>query len=108
MENSYYKGGENPATAAKLRSGETCIVVGIGNSMTPILRSGQPVLMEPVKEGTALEKGDIVLAKARGHFYCHKITGIKPDGSVQISNNHGHVNGWVGRNAVYGKCVKIM
>ena len=107
-EKTYFRGGENNTTAQRLRSGETCIVVGIGNSMTPILRSGQPVLMEPVTEETTLEKGDIVLAKVRGNFYCHKITGTKPSGEVQVSNNHGHVNGWVNRNSIYGKAIKIM
>lgn len=34
-----YKGFENAETAKHLREGEICYVVGIGNSMTPILKS---------------------------------------------------------------------
>lgn len=25
-----------------------------------------------------------------------------------IGNNHGHMNGWVGRNQIYGKVVEIL
>ena len=58
-----YKGKEDRATAERLKAGETCWVLGIGNSMTPILRSKQPVIVEPVTDLTELRKKDIVLAK---------------------------------------------
>ena len=64
-----YKGKEDAKTAAHLKAGETCWVMGIGNSMTPILKSKQPVIVEPVTEETELEKRDIVLAKVKGHYY---------------------------------------
>lgn len=95
-------GKENKITADHLRQGETCVVVGYGNSMTPMLMSGEPVVMEPVTEETVLEKGDVVLVKVNGHYYCHLISAIR-NNSYQISNNHKHVNGWVGRNSIYGR-----
>ena len=104
----YFKGGENGVTAKHLQDGETCIVVGVGNSMEPLLKSGQPVLMEPVTETTELNKDDVVLAKAKGCDYCHKISAMKSNGQIQISNNSGHVNGWVSRNAVFGRMIKIL
>ena len=40
LERAYsYSGFENAETAKHLRAGETCKVTGIGNSMTPILKS---------------------------------------------------------------------
>lgn len=51
-----FKGKEDKITAEHLMSGETCIVVGYGNSMTPKLKSGETVIMEPVKEDTILKK----------------------------------------------------
>ena len=36
-----YKGKENIITVEHLKNGEECIVVGFGQSMTPILKSGQ-------------------------------------------------------------------
>jgi phage repressor protein C with HTH and peptisase S24 domain len=97
-----YKGKEDRATAEHLISGETCIVVGYGNSMTPKLQSGEAVIMEPVTENTELKKGDIVLCKVKGHYYCHLISAIR-GGSYQISNNHKHVNGWVSKKNIFGR-----
>ena len=28
--------------------------------------------------------------------------------TYQISNNHGHINGWVGKSQIYGKVVEIL
>lgn len=67
--------------------------------MTPLLKSGQVVIVSPVSLED-VKKGDIVLSKVRGNIYLHKVTGVK-SGLVQISNNHGHINGWT--NKVYGR-----
>ena len=99
-----YKGKEDKATADHLLQGETCIVVGYGNSMTPKLMSGEAVIMEPVNEDTILEKGDIVLVKVNGRYYCHLISAIRKN-SYQISNNHKHVNGWVSKSKIYGRMI---
>ena len=99
-----YHGKEDRITAEHLRSGETCAVTGYGNSMTPRLKSGETVIMEPVTDETELKKGDIVLVKVNGHYYCHLISAMR-NGSFQISNNHKHVNGWVSRNKIYGKMI---
>lgn len=99
-----YKGKEDKATAERLQLGETCIVVGYGNSMTPKLMSGEAVIMEPVTEETILSKNDIVLVKVHGHYYCHLISAIR-NNSYQISNNHKHVNGWVSKKNIYGRMV---
>lgn len=96
-----YSGKEDRATAEHLRSGESCLVTGYGNSMVPKLYSGETVIMDPVTEDTELKKGDIVLVKVKGHYYCHLISAIRGK-SYQISNNHKHVNGWVSRSSIYG------
>lgn len=72
-----YKGKENYETAKHLMAGEECIVIGYGQSMTPILKSGQAVRCIPVAEETVLKKNDIVLCKVAGHFYLHKISASK-------------------------------
>ena len=99
---------ENKISADHLLNGETIIINGFGNSMTPILKSGQPVLVEPVTQETILEKNDIVFARVKGHYYLHKISAVRNNNSYQISNNHGHVNGWVSRNQIFGKVIKIL
>ena len=99
-----YKGKEDRATAEHLLNGETCIVVGYGNSMTPKLMSGEAIIMEPVNTDTVLNKNDIVLVKVNGHYYCHLISAIRGN-SYQISNNHKHVNGWVSKKNIFGRMI---
>lgn len=99
-----FKGKEDSITAEHLQNGETCIVIGYGNSMTPKLKSGESVIMEPVTEETILKKGDIVLCKVNGNYYCHLISSIRGN-SYQISNNHKHVNGWVSKNNIFGRMI---
>lgn len=101
-----YKGKENCETAKHMMAGEECIVTGYGQSMTPILKSGQAVRCVPVTEETVLKKNDIVLCKVAGHFYLHKISASKGGRTFQISNNHGHVNGWIGKKCIYGLVVE--
>ena len=71
-----YKGGENIETINHLLNGETVIVGGKGNSMTPKLKSGEYVIVEPITENTKIKKRDIVLCKVRGNIYLHLVTGI--------------------------------
>lgn len=78
--------------AERLQAGESVTCTLKGNSMTPIIRSGDTVTIEPV-DITDISKGDIVFCKVRGRYYLHKVTAIQGD-RLQISNNHGHVNGW--------------
>ena len=84
----------------RLQNGETIYKYKEGgNSMTPLLKSRQPVDIRPVDR--ELEVGDITFAKVKGRYLMHLITAI--DGErVQISNNHGHVNGWTNKSKVYG------
>src|SRR3954467_15297501 len=76
-----------------------------GNSMLPIISSGQPVRLEPVID-RILKVNDIVFCKVKGNFYTHKITKIRGQ-QYQISNNKGHVNGWITRNGIYGIVTEI-
>ena len=98
---------ENMKTAEKLRAGNTCMVQGFGQSMTPILKSGQVCRVEPVTDATALRKKDIVLCRVNGHVYLHMITAIRGN-RYQISNNHKHVNGWAGRNNIFGIVTELL
>lgn len=101
-----FHGKENAITAQKLREGRSCLVTGYGQSMTPILKSGDSVICEPVTEDTKLQKGDIVLCKVGGCYYLHKIVAIKNGNRYTIGNNHGHINGTIGRNNIFGLAVE--
>jgi hypothetical protein len=53
-----------------------------------------------------LEVGDIVLRKVGGNEYLHLVKAIQR-GRYQIGNNRGFINGWIGSEYLYGKCVKV-
>ena len=103
-----YEGKENAITAQHLKNGEICKVIGYGQSMTPILRSGQPVIVVPLTDDQILKKNDIVLCKVKGSYYLHKISAIKNGCSYQISNNHGYVNGTISRSNIFGVVAEIL
>ena len=103
-----YSGLENKVSAEHLKNGEVCRLIDIGNSMLPILKSRQPVLVEPVTEETPLSKKDIVFCKVKGHYYLHLIHGVRNNNMFLIGNNHGHMNGWINRNSSFGKVIEIL
>lgn len=88
------------AYIARLQAGEPVSFRPRGNSMVPLINSGELCTVEPTGD-QELKKGDIVLCKVRGAQYLHLVSGLKP-GQVQISNNRGHINGWTARNNVFG------
>jgi hypothetical protein len=98
---------ENMHTAIKLLQGETCLVQGFGNSMTPILKSAQVCEVKPIDDHSKLSKGNIVLCKVNGHVYLHMISAIRGN-QFQISNNHKHVNGWITAPNIFGVVTKIL
>lgn len=96
--------GRNTLIAEQLQKGETVTYRTHGNSMVPIVKSGQKVTVEPVKIED-VKVGDPVFCRVKGSYYLHLCTGRREDGSVQISNAHGHVNGWT--RQVFGRLVKV-
>lgn len=93
--------------AARVASGETVRFRPAGNSMTPRIRSRQLVTVEPVK-AAALKVGDVALGRVRGTIRLHLVSAVDHGNRrVQISNNHGHVNGWTSHDRVYGICVAV-
>lgn len=90
----------------KLAAGETVKCRPRGNSMTPKIFSGNLCTISPYKSTDVLSKGDIVLCKVHGAYYLHLVTAVRAD-QVQISNNHGHVNGWTTVSNVFGKLEKV-
>lgn len=78
-----------------------------GNSMTGKINSGDQVTVKRV-DIKALRVGDAVYAKVKGSYYLHLLSAIdESQGRYQISNNHGHVNGWVTASNVFGLCVQV-
>lgn len=82
----------------KLEKGEYLISREPGNSMTPLLKSREPVILEPVLGNwSGFKKGDVAFVKIHGNFYTHLVHGVDPEKGLLIGNNHGHVQGWTKR-----------
>lgn len=110
-------------TIDALRREETDIkIVPLGNSMRPVIYSGATVTLIPVTEQTTLSIGDIVLVdvpyvspkgeKSPGtvlHFV-REIEKLNVSGSevYRIEDNRGLSNGWVKREAIHGKVVRVV
>jgi len=55
---------------------------------------------------TDVKVGDIVFCKVKGRYYVHLLSAMSKN-RYQISNNRGHVNGWIGSNSLYGKVISV-
>jgi phage repressor protein C with HTH and peptisase S24 domain len=93
------------AYIAKLQSGTAVSFRPRGNSMSPRIKSGQLCTVEPV-DPTTIQTGDIVLCRVRGTEYLHFVKAIQGD-RFQIGNNRGHINGWIGKSAIFGKLMRV-
>ena len=89
----------------KLKQGETVQFRPRGNSMSGKIDSGNLCKVVPATK-EALEVGDIVLCKVGGAQYLHLIKAKQGD-RIQIGNNRGGINGWIGLNGIYGRCTRI-
>ncbi len=90
---------------AKLQSGETVQFRPRGKSMRGKIEPGQLCTLKPV-DPASLNVGDIVLCRVNGRQYLHLVKAVQGN-RLQIGNNRGHINGWIARDAVYGKCTRI-
>jgi hypothetical protein len=53
-----------------------------------------------------LDVDDIVLCKASGNE-CLQIVKATQHACYQIGNNRRFINGWIGPEHIYGKCVEV-
>jgi len=88
----------------KLLAGKTIISREPGNSMTPLIKSKQPVRLAPTT-WQETEKGDMVYCKVQGNLYTHLVKAKSEKKGCLIGNNHGRINGWT--KNVYGKVTKV-
>ena len=88
----------------RLMDGETFITSEKGNSMVPLIKSGQNHTIAPITIDK-VKVGDIVYCKVKGNFYTHLVKAIDLQKGCLIGNNKGHINGWT--KQVYGKVIEI-
>lgn len=88
----------------RLLEGEIVITSEKGNSMVPLIKSGQEHKLIPISIDE-VEIGDIVYCKVHGRFYTHLVKAKNEIQGLQIGNNHGRINGWT--KQVYGKVIEV-
>lgn len=93
-------------TIEKLNQGEVVQIRPRGNSMTGKIDNGNLVTIVPITESVELDKDDVVLCRVKGNDYLHLIKAIS-DNRYLIGNNRGGINGWVSRNSIFGKVIKV-
>ena len=89
----------------KLLNGETFITKEHGNSMVPLIYSGQEHKLQPATL-ESVNVGDIVYCKVKGNFYTHIVKAKDNIKGVLIGNNRGKINGWT--KQVYGKVIEVL
>lgn len=85
----------------KLARGETVEFRPHGRSMKGKVEDGELVRVGPAEN---VEVDDVVLVRLNGNVLFHLVSAMQGD-RYQISNNKGHVNGWVKRPAIFGKLI---
>lgn len=89
----------------RLNRGENFITSEKGNSMTPLIKSGQQHRLAPIT-WEKVEVNDIVYCKVKGRFYTHLVKAKDPIKGCQIGSNKGRINGWT--KQVYGRVIQIL
>jgi hypothetical protein len=89
----------------KLLNGETFITSEKGNSMVPLIKSGQNHKLEPATLET-IEVGDIAYVKVKGNFYTHLVKAKNKEKGCLIGNNKGGINGWT--KQIFGKVIEVL
>lgn len=89
----------------QLEQGKIFITSEKGNSMTPLIKSGQEHELIPITWDLC-GIGDIVFCKVKGRYYTHLVKSKDLVRGLLIGNNKGGINGWT--KQVYGKVSKII
>ena len=89
----------------RLLKGETFLTSEKGNSMTPLIMSGQQHRLAPAK-WEDVSVGDIVYCKVNGYFYTHLVKAKNNERGCQIGNNKGKINGWT--KQIFGKVIEVI
>lgn len=84
----------------KLAKGESFITSAKGNSMNPLIKSGQEFRLVPAK-WEDVKVDDIVFCKVNGNFYYHLVKAKDDNKGCQIGNYKGFINGWT--KQIFGK-----
>lgn len=85
-----------------LREGREVRLRVQGQSMLPFFRSGQKVLLRPLREGD-IARGHVVLGETdHGHYVIHRIIRVDPDGVTLFGDGNIRGTERIARDRIYG------
>ncbi len=82
-----------------------CQIRPHGGSMRGRIESGQLVTIEKI-DGTAVHLDDVIFIKWKNNYLLHIAKEIN-DTEILIGNNLGKINGWIPKENVIGKVIKV-
>lgn len=107
----------NNAWKARLQDGETVSFRGGGNSLAPLIKSGECCTYAPVFKHEDVKERDVVFCQIKGRFWGHMVKKKtlesrgrdgQPDVyNFTISNIHGHENGDCKVEKIYGRVIAV-
>eukprot|EP00746_Dinoflagellata_sp_MGD_P121297 gnl/MRDRNA2_/MRDRNA2_56512_c0_seq1.p1 gnl/MRDRNA2_/MRDRNA2_56512_c0~~gnl/MRDRNA2_/MRDRNA2_56512_c0_seq1.p1 ORF type:complete len:309 (-),score=72.52 gnl/MRDRNA2_/MRDRNA2_56512_c0_seq1:63-989(-) len=107
----------NAAWKARLQAGETVSFRGGGNSLAPLIKSGECCTYAPVFKHEDVKVRDVVFCQVKGRFWGHMVKkktlvnrgrdGEPDTYNYTISNIHGHENGDTTLDKIYGKVIAV-
>ena len=104
-----YRGNENAKTALWLSEHRRpCIILVYGKSLSPVIKSAQPVVVEPIDDNCVIGKDDIVFCRVQKRYRLQKVILVKKEDLYSVGDNQGYIKDTIGRNAIYGRAVRIL
>lgn len=74
---------------ALAKEGKTVRILGIGNSMRPLLHGGRDyIYFRVLRKGESYQKGDVVLYQWDGIYVMHRIADIVPEGYIMLGDGN--------------------
>jgi len=87
-----------------LKAEGICQIRPHGGSMRGRIESGQLVtIVQATGEEVVID--DVVFIKWKNNYLLHLVLDIQEE--IQIGNNVGKINGWIPKQAVIGKVIKV-
>ena len=88
---------------------QPCIIVFYGKSLSPVIKSAQPVVVEPISDSVVVGKDDIVFCRVHKSYRLQKVIGVRKNGRrYAVGDNCGHTHGFIGKKDIYGRAVRIL
>ena len=104
-----YRGNENGKTARWLSEHKCpCIIKVYGKSLSPVIKSAQPVVVEPIDDNCVIGKDDMVFCRVQKRYRLQKVILVEKPERYSVGNARGYINSTIGRKSVYGRVVRIL